>query len=183
MVLKTVLIYLFAGLVLLGAAYFVWSQIEDKAAFDLYTNPKEGFSMKYPKGWKVIPHPEGGAIVAMAKPKDNPLVMFQDNWSFSLTPLAEPLTLDQYVEAANAQVLFLFREAKASVYPMILAGHQGRKLVYISPDANGLVLVVCVFIYKNVAYNISFMGAKGAYTDFNKRRAIDHVINSLKVNF
>ncbi len=167
----------------LGVAYLSWLMILDKMSYDLYTNEKEGISMKYPKGWKVTPYPNTGAIVVMVKPKENPLVLFQANWNISATRLPEPLTLDQYVKASNAQVQFMFKDAQATAYPVRLSGHDGRKIVYISADPEGMVILNYVFIYKGVAYNIMYIDSKDAYLDPKKSKAVTDVIHSLKVKF
>jgi len=167
----------------LGAGYLSWLIIRDKMLYSQYTNDKEGISMKYPKGWKVVPYPETGAIVGFVMPKANALVLFQANWNISATPLAEPLTLEQYAGAANAQMTFMFKDVVPSARPVKISGHEGRELVYLSRKDDGLVFITYVFIYKNVAYNITYADEKAAWLDPEKKRRVADVIGSLKVNF
>lgn len=180
---KKIIIYCLSAAAIAGAGYFAWLQIEDRLFFSQYTNEKEGLSIKYPKGWKVVPYPDTGAIVVMVKPKENPLVLLQANWNISATPVEATLTLDEYVKAANAQVQFMFHDAKAKARSLRLSGHEGREMVYFSPDEEGVVLITYVFIYKGVAYNLMYMDTKDAYFNPKKRKAIEHVIGSLKVDF
>ncbi len=171
------------SLFVLGAAYWAYLWIKDLIFYERYVNVEEGISMKYPKGWKVIPKPDTGAIVAFLKPKDNAFVLFQANWNISLTRLAVPLTLDQYVKAANDQMKFTFADLESTAEPVTLSGHKGYKLVYISRRSDGLMFITYVFIYNNVAYNITYADMKDVYLDKKKKQIIADVIGSLKVNF
>ncbi|MBF0386786.1 MAG: hypothetical protein HQL20_02900 [Candidatus Omnitrophica bacterium] len=180
---KKILLFGSVAVAILGMAWFAWTIIYDSMTYAVYSNDKEGIAMKYPKGWKLIPNPDTGAMVAMVKPKENPLILFQANWNISSTRLSVPLTLDQYVTAANAQVQFMFKDAKATASPIKLSGHEGRQIVYINNEEGGMVLICYVFIYQGSAYNITYMDFKESYLDPKKRKAITDVIRSLKVKF
>jgi hypothetical protein len=157
--------------------------LKDSITYDHYVNAREGISIKYPKGWKVVPYPDTGAIAGFVEPRANPLVMFQANWNISATPLKVPMTLDDYVKAANAQVTFMFRDVKPSLRFLDISGHKGVELVYISSKDDGLVLVTHAFIYKGTAYNVTYADDKSAWLNPERKQMIADVIHSLKVNF
>ena len=180
---KKILLIVGSVLLGLGVALLVGFWIRDLMTFEQYSNVKEGIAMKFPRGWKVVPNPPGGAIVGFVEPKTNALAQFQANWNISKTELKVPLTLEEYVKAANAQITFAFRDAVPSSRPVMLSGHEGYELVYVSSKEDGLVLISYVFITKGTAYNITFADVKEAYTNLTKKQLIADVIRSLKVNF
>lgn len=181
---KKIIIGVLLALIVLVAGFAGWLVYDDMTNYDLYKNKVEGISMKYPKGWKLTQYPDGGAIAVMVKPKANAFVQFNSNWNISATTLNQPLTLDEYTKAANAQVQFMFQQVSATARKVNLSGHEGREIVYLPPvKQDGLVILTYVFIYKGVAYNVMYMGAKEDYTDPVKKRVLDHVIGSLKVTF
>jgi hypothetical protein len=181
---KKILMYAGAAIVFIGIALLSYFLIRDFMMFTRYTNDKEGISIKYPKGWKMVEHPLGGeAIVGFVKPKESALIVFQSNWNISKTELKVPLTLEAYVKAADAQILFAFSDAVPSSKPVMLSGHPGYELIYVSSKDGGLVLISYVFIYRGTAYNITYADEKEAYFDPKRKQLIADVIRSLKVNF
>ena len=180
---KKIILYAGIALAVIGLVLMAYFWVRDTLMYSHYSNDKEGISMKYPKGWKIIPNPEGGAIVGFVKPKDNPLILFLANWNISKTVLKVPLTLEAYAKAADAQITFAFKDVVPSMRPIKLSGHPGYELVYISSKEGGLVFISYVFIYKGTAYNVTYADEKEAYLDPARKPLIADVIRSLKVNF
>lgn len=182
--LKKIILIIATVIFLTGAGYLGWLWLDDYMHYAWYYNQKEAIGMKYPKGWKVVDAPSTGAIVGFVMPKPNALALFQANWNISYTKLQEEMSLEQYVKAADAQMSFLFGKLITAAQPVKLSGHNGYKLSYSSDKEGGLIIIAYFFIFKGVAYNITYADRLDEYSKSKTQQAsVEKVIQSLKVGF
>ena len=170
----------FMGLIVLGSLG-LW--IFFAMTFATYDNLSDGFRMVYPKQWKLVEHPQPGAIAAFVSPKAGPLDVFQENVNISMTDLSKsPMTLEQYVNTVQVQMTGVFRNiAVQESAPVLLSGHEGHKFVFFAQGDAATVVVVYAFIYRDVAYNVTYIGAAVQYP--RDKSFLDIMMNSFKVYF
>jgi len=173
------------ALVVLGAAVAAWTWQQDDTKYSWYQNPKEGFAMQYPGGWVVNEWPQAGVLVAIIAPRESSLDKISRNWNVSATRLVEPLTLEQYRDAADKFMKFTFPKIETKGTTKIwIAGRIGWKLVYRDNSGGGIVFVTAVFIDKNdIAHNITYLTTNDQYNRPQEQNMINKVLLSVKVSY
>src|SRR5438128_1556799 len=59
------------------------------AQFIVYTDNYYKFSIKYPRTWKIVVHPQPNVAVVFIRPKDTALDTTQENFSVTIQPVSE----------------------------------------------------------------------------------------------
>lgn len=165
-------------LIILGSVVFF------SVRFQQYVNTKEGFSLLYPRGWtERLVLPEGG-IVAFVADKQNPLDYFQDNISITYTDFSkQPISLEEYAKLAKSQTTGTFRGITFKEPQRVtLSGRPAYKLFFQVTGAVNLTIVSYVFMFNDIAYNITYAAMTDHY-EKSGQQILNVVIASLKVMF
>jgi len=167
----------FIGLFMIGAwLFFVFS-------VSTYENKKEGFAIKYPSGWTVNERPDPDVAVIFLGPKKNALQLFQDNVNFSTKDLSrEPMTIEQYAEEVPKQMAAVFNKLSLTQKMFFdLGGHDAVRFFFKVSEEIEFMIVVYAFIYRDVAYNITYFGTAEQYAA--NRLKIEYMVSTMKLYF
>ena len=182
MVKKILLRALAVLLILLGvAAIALWATLQ--FGFLTYKDQKEGIAIRYPRGWEVRDHPEKDVVAIFVAPSRNALQVFRENINFSTKDLsAEPLTIRQYAEMVPNQMAAVFSDTVLEEKTFLKLGdHDAVKFVFHTRGDLDMMLVVYAFIYRDVAYNFTYMGLTEQYA--LTRPKLEYVMRTVKLFF
>jgi spore photoproduct lyase len=169
-------------LILLGLGVLgLWAMLQFN--FVTYKDQKEGIVIRYPRGWEVRDHPEKDVVAIFVAPQKSALQVFRENINFSTKDLsAQPLTIQQYAELVPAQMAAVFTDTVLEEKSFFnLSGHDAVKFVFHTRGLIEVMLVVYAFIYRDVAYNITYMGLADQYT--LTRPKLEYVIRTVNLYF
>jgi hypothetical protein len=180
---KHILIGIFsvAALLLLAAGvYFLYF----KAQFSVYQDDEYKFSIKYPKTWKVVIHPEPNVAVLFLRPKDTAMDKMQEDFNVTVQPLPEDiLTLAAFSAAVKRQTTGVFKKSKlVEDKPLQWGWRQGHQMVLEDDPKSGIdhfALVNAWVLRSNQAYILTFLGDTDKYPQ--DKPLINEMISSLKL--
>ena len=152
-----------AGFFLLAAlGWFLYFN----AQFSVYQDDQYKFSIKYPKSWKVVIHPQENVAVVFLRPKDTSLDTLQENFSVTTEPVPGDLySLTAFSARAKAQMIGVFGKSISFVEDKDIqwGWHEGHKIVFEAPKPDHLKMVNAWVLYHNQAYILTFLGIISKY--------------------
>ncbi len=178
---KTILIVIasIAGLLLLAAlGWFLYFN----AQFSVYQDDQYKFSIKYPKTWKVVVHPQANVAVVFLRPKDTALDAVQENFNVTIQPLPNDiLTLDAFSGTIKRQMTGVFGKSINIVEdkPLHWGWREGHQMALEAPKPDHLKMVNAWVLRGNQAFILTFLGDMNKYN--NDRLVIDEMIRSLQL--
>jgi hypothetical protein len=156
-------IALTAGLLLLaalgGLLYF-------NAQFGVYQDVRYKFSIKYPKTWRVIVHPQANVAVIFLRPKDTALDTIQENFNVTIQPLPEDIfTLAPFSARIKKQVTGVFGKSINIVEdkPLQWGWREGHEIALEAPEPDHLKMINAWVLFRNQAYILTFLGDMNKY--------------------
>ncbi len=153
-----------AGLLLLVALGWL---LYFKAQFSVYQDDQYKFSIKYPKTWKVIIHPQANVAVVFLRPKDTALDTVQENFNVTIQPLPNDLfTLAAFSATIKKQMTGVFGKSINIVEDKSLqwGWREGHQMAIESPNPDHLKMVNAWVLRGNQAYILTFLGDMNKYS-------------------
>jgi len=159
----TVIAYTAGSLLLLALGLFLYFN----AQFSVYQDDQYKFSIKYPKTWKVIVHPQANVAVVFLRPKDTALDPLQEN--FNVTVQATPegaFTLAAFSATIKNQMVAVFGKSIHIVEdkPLHWGWREGHKMSIEAPTPDNLKMVNAWVLRSDQAYILTFLGNINKYT-------------------
>ncbi len=143
-----------------------------------YTDNVKHFNMKYPDKWT---KQNSANTIIFLSPRESDKDLFQENVNLMLQDLSkQPMNLSQYTELAKKQIIDnLGASAIVSIKKIILAGQQGREIVYyMKYQSKSLKLKQYWFIKESTAYLFTYTAEP---SDYDKYESVaTTIINSFR---
>jgi len=152
-----------AGFLLL-AAFGIYLYFSSQ--FNVYQDDQYKFSIKYPKSWKMIVHPQANVAVVFLRPKDTTMDTLQENFNVTVQPLPEDTyTLSAFSAAIKRQMTGVFQKSINIVEdkPLQWGWREGHKMVIEAPNPDHLKMVNAWVLKSNQAYILTFLGNINKY--------------------
>jgi len=168
-----------AGLLLLAALGFL---LYFNAQFSVYQDAQYKFSIKYPKTWRVLPHPQANVAVIFLRPKDTALDTLQENFNLTIQPVPEDIfTLAAFSARIKTQMIAVFGKSIIIVKEKSLhwGWREGHQMVFEAPKPDDLKMTNAWVLYHNQAYIMTFLGSIEKYP--HDSLYIDEMIRSLRL--
>ncbi len=161
---KTILIWIAATAGVMCLAGILW-YLSYIGQFSTYLDKAYNLSVKFPRHWQLVMHPQPGGSVVFISPKENPLDTFQENVNITVqeVPL-EQSTLKSLTEQITLQMTKVFNNIKLEESLSIMIGDRKAQRILFSvekPDAINILSVVMVKVDK--AYILTYMSAAKKY--------------------
>ena len=131
------------------------------AQFARYQDDQYHFSIKYPKGWQLIVHPQDTVAVAFLRPKDTSLDTVQENFNVTVQPIPTDIdSLSAFSGRIKAQMTGVFGKAINMVEDKTIhwGWREGHKMVIEAPKPDNLIMVNAWVIAKGQAYILTYLG-------------------------
>ncbi len=162
---------IFVGLILVTLGVMAMIKVTPYAT---YTNKIYGFSIKFPRYWKPILKPKGGAIVVFTSPKTNSLDLFQENLNISIKDMPQAMTIEYLSKTIVSQVTGTFGEQLDVLQsiPITLGGKPGYRFTFAGYDpkiTNPIQYVTVWTLVGNRVFILTFTGLKNEYPLFEKK--------------
>ena len=168
-----------AGLLLLAAlGMFLYFN----AQFSVYQDDQYKFSIKYPKTWKVIIHPQANVAVVFLRPKDTVLDAVQENFNVTIQPLPNNIsTLAAFSATIKKQMTGVFGKSINIVEdkPFHWGWREGREIVIEETAPNHLKLVCAWVLRSSQVCILTFLGDMNKYAQ--DAPYVNEMIRSLQV--
>ena len=176
---KTVLIGIAsaAGLVLLAALGWL---LYFNAQFGLYQDDQYKFSIKYPKTWQLIRHPQANVAVVFLRPKDTAMDTMRENFNVTIQPVPFTLlSLPVFSAKIKEQMTAVFGKniQITEDNPLQWGWRQGHKIIFQAPKPDHLIMVNAWVLRSDQAYILTFLGDMDKYTQ--DAPWVDEMIRSL----
>ena len=152
-----------AGLLLLAALGFF---LYFNSQFEVYQDAQYKFSIKYPKNWKVIPHPRPTVAVVFLRPKDTAFDTLQENFNVTVQPVPEvDSTLPAFSAAIKKQMTAVFGNSINIVEDSSInfGWRQGHIIAIEAAKPDHLKMVNAWVIRIDQAYIMTFLGDMNKY--------------------
>ena len=136
------------------------------AQFSVYQDDQYKFSIKYPKTWKVIIHPQANVAVVFLRPKDTAMDTVQENFNVTVQPVPEEsLTLPAFSARIKEQMIAVFGKSIKIVEDKSFqwGWRQGHKIVIEAPKPDHLKMVNAWVLRSDQAYILTFLGDMNKY--------------------
>jgi len=167
------------GLALLAAlGLFVYFKLQ----FTTYADSQYKFSIKYPKSWKVVVHPQPNVAVVFLRPKDTAMDTIQENFSVTVQPIpASIFNLAQFSATVKNQMTAVFSKSIqiAEDKPLHWGWREGRQMVFNAPKPDHLKMVNAWVLRDNQSYILTFFGDMNKYD--KDKFYIEEIIHSLQL--
>jgi hypothetical protein len=178
---KTILIILAysAGFLLLAALGWL---LYFNAQFSVYQDSQYKFSIKYPKSWKVVIHPQANVAVVFLRPKDTALDALQENFNVTIQPMPVGIiNLSQFSAAIKTQMTGVFGKSIKIVEdrPLQWGWREGHKMSIEAPKPDHLRMVNAWLLSQNQVYIMTFLGDMNKYA--KDGLFVNEMIRSLKL--
>jgi len=178
---KKILISIASTAALLLLAALGWL-LYFKLQFSTYHDDQYKFSIKYPKTWKVVIHPQANAAVAFLRPKDTALDTVQENFNVTVQPVPDDIfTLAAFSVRIKTQMTAVFGQNINIVEdkPLKWGWREGRKMSFEAPQPEHLKMVNAWVLSSNQAYILTFLGDMNKYA--KDAPFVDEMIRSLQL--
>jgi len=178
---KTLLIVIAsaAGLVLLLAVVLL---LFFNGQYDRYQDDQYKFSIKYPKTWRVVRHPQANVAVIFVRPKDTKMDPVRENFNVTIQPVPTTLlSLPTFSAKIKEQMTAVFGN-KIQIgedKPLQWGWRQGHMIVFKAPKPDHLVMVNAWVLKSDQAYILTFIGDLNKYTQ--DAPVVDGMIRSLEL--
>ncbi len=166
-----------ASICVAAAGWFIYYKMQ----FNLYKDAANGFTVKYPTTWKMIPQPDIGIAVVFQSPKETALDVFQENINLSVQVVPEHLaSLKTFSGTITKQMKAVFQSNIKIIEDVdfIIGGRTGHKMVFETPEPQALKSVIAWVIKKDKAFVITYMGRLEKYPLWKTQ--IDEVVFSFQ---
>jgi len=162
---KTILIIIAssAGLLLLAALGWL---LYFSAQFSVYQDDQYKFSIKYPKTWKVIIHPQANVAVVFLRPKDTSLDTLQENFNVTIQPLPDNFSnLAAFSAGIKRQMTGVFGKSINIVEdkPLQWGWREGHQMAIEAPTPDHLKMVNAWVLRGSQACILTFLGDMNKY--------------------
>jgi hypothetical protein len=162
---KTILIIIasIAGLLLLAALGWL---LYFNAQFSVYQDSQYKFSIKYPKTWRVIIHPQANVAVVFLRPKDTAMDTVQENFNVTIQPMPNDiLTLPAFSATIKKQMTGVFGKSIRIVEdkPLQWGWREGHEMAIEAPKPDHLRMVNAWVLSQNQSYIMTFLGDMNKY--------------------
>jgi hypothetical protein len=178
---KTILIFiaLSAGLLLLVAlGWFLYFNTQ----FRVYQDSQYKFSIKYPRTWRVIVHPQANVAVVFLRPKDTALDTLLENFNVTVQPVPDNIfTLAQFSATIKKQMTGVFEKSINIVEdkPLQWGWREGHEMVFEAPEPDHIKMVNAWVLSHNQAYILTFLGDMNKYA--KDASLVNEMIQSLQL--
>jgi len=162
---KTILIIIASGagfLLLLALGWFLYFNTQ----FSVYHDGQYNFSIKYPKSWKVVIHPQANVAVVFLRPKDTSLDTVQENFSVTIQQVPSDIfTLSAFSAKIKTQMTAVFGNGINIVEdkPLTWGWREGHLMSIEAPKPDHLKMVNAWLLSRNQAYIMTFLGEMSKY--------------------
>jgi hypothetical protein len=178
---KTLLIVIAsaAGLVLLFALVLL---LFFNGQYNRYQDDQYKFSIKYPKTWKLIKHPQANVAVVFVRPKDTAMDTMQENFNVTVQQVPTSLlSLPTFSAKIKEQMTAVFGSSiqVAEDKPMQWGWRKGHRIVFQAPKPDHLVMVNAWVLKSDQAYILTFLGDMNKYAQDSPW--VDEMIRSLEL--
>jgi len=162
---KTILIAIAitAGVLLLFA--ILWF-LNFTGQFHLYRDKAYGFSIKFPKHWQVISHPQPGGAVVFVSPKETAMDAFQENVNIAVQDVPPGIaTLKTFSDQILLQMSKVFTNLKVTESKAITFGGRSGYRVLFAAEKPDAIRILNVWTIKSgsTAYILTYMAAARQY--------------------
>lgn len=169
----------------LGVEGFITVPVEEAEEeitekFVVYENRRYGIKIEYPESW-MVSEPGTEIVVAFLSPLESPWDTFQENVNIIIGDLTEPMTLEEYSEAAIAQLRqeitdFTLLESG----DFTLSTNPAYKVVYTTKFEQTPLQVMQVWTIKNdTVYTITYTAAASQYYVYSD--IVDRMVASFEI--
>ncbi len=178
---KAVLIVIasLAGSLLLAAS--VWL-LYFEAQFSVYQDSQYKFSIKYPKTWRVVIHPQVNVAVVFLRPKDTALDTLQENFNVTIQAMPEDIyTLEAFSARVKTQIMAVLGKNTGIVEDKSIhwSWREGHEIVLAAPKPDHLKMVNAWVLAHDQAYILTFLGDMRKYAKDSP--VVDRMIHSLQI--
>lgn len=166
-----------AGVVLLAALGWL---LYFNAQFSLYQDAQYKFSIKYPRTWKLIRHPQANVAVIFLHPKDTAMDTVQENFNVTIQPVPDTLlSLPLFSAKIKEQMTAVFGKSIQITEDKSLqwGWRQGHKMVIQAAKPDHLIMVNAWVLRSDQAYILTFLGDMNKYEQ--DAPLVDEMIRSL----
>ena len=132
-----------------------------KMQFSVYHDDQYKFTIKYPKTWKVVVHPQPNVAVVFLRPKDTALDTLQENFNVTVQPVPDDIfTLAAFSGTIKTQMIGVFGKSINIVEdkPIQCGWHEGHLMAIEAPTPDHLKMVNAWVIRSDQAYIMTFLG-------------------------
>jgi hypothetical protein len=168
-----------AGLLLLLALGWL---LYFNAQFSVYQDDQYKFSIKYPKTWRVVIHPQANVAVVFLRPKDTALDMLQENFNVTIQPQPDDiLTLAAFSARIKKQMIGVFGKSINIVEdkPLQWGWHEGHEMAFEAPKPDHLKMINAWMLFHHQAYILTFFGDMNKYA--KDASLVNEMIRSLQL--
>lgn len=168
-----------AGVLLVAAlGWFLYFN----AQFSVYQDDQYKFSIKYPKTWKVVVHPQPNVAVVFLRPKDTALDSLQENFNVTIQPVSEEdRVLAVFSGNVKKQMTAVFGQYIHIVEdrPVHWGWREGHRMSIEAPTPDHLRMVNAWVLRSNQAYILTFLGDMNKYAQDSLQ--VNEMIHSLQL--
>jgi len=136
------------------------------AQFSVYQDDQYKFSIKYPKTWKVIVHPQENVAVIFMRPKDTQLDTLQENLNVTVQPVpGDIFTLAAFTGTVKRQMLGTFAGSIKLVEDKDYhwGWREGHLMAIEAQIPDHLRMVNAWTLHQNQSYILTFLGDMNKY--------------------
>jgi hypothetical protein len=172
---KTILTIILWSPVFLLLAAIGWF-IYFSSQFSVYQDDEYKFSIRYPKTWKVVVHPQENVAVLFLRPKDTALDVLQENFNVTVEPVPKDIyNLAGFTARVKTQMTGVFGKSINIVEdkPLHWGWREGHQFTIEAPNPDHLKMVNAWVLHGDQAYILTFLG------DLNKYAQDDLVVNKM----
>jgi hypothetical protein len=153
------------------------------AQFAVYHDDQYKFSIKYPKSWQVVIHPQAKVAVVFLRPKDTALDTIQENFNVTVHPVPENVpTLEAFNATVKEQMTGMFGKSINIVEdkPIQYGWREGHLMAIEAPTPDHLKMVNAWLLQNNQVYFLTFWGDMRKYA--GDALVVNEMISSLQLS-